>query len=662
VTEIDRAASALQALDSGCERQIWVKIGMAAKSAGLSFKDFNTWSTSGNNYTGENDCRTAWNSFDKLGQVTSASLYQLAFARGWKHPGKFYSNTPHSFNRPTRGAKSPCVSKSVSTMQVENEKAVAIWNRCEPAPACHPYLRRKGGVPDGLRIYPADAPSLVIQGKNVAGFLAVPCWAGNLLQTLQFVSCEGPKLNLACASFGDGAFTVGADTGAGCKYIVEGIGQAWAVHTATGCPAIVCFGAGRMATVAAAQRAEYPTARLVLVPDRAKEQQALAIAAAINGEWCELPADKPTNYDANDFSLEYGTNALAALLERTKRPLMRFNLLSGADLAKAPPMRWLVRGALPIEGLAALYGPSGSGKSFLVLDVAAAIAAGAYDWFGRRVTQCPVTYCALEGEAGMGKRIAAWSRYHAKPVPEALRFLAQPFDLLEADDVDELAKAVQSAGSDGGLVILDTLNRAAPGADENSSVDMGRIIFAAKRLQSLTGGLVLLVHHTGKDTSKGLRGHSSLYAALDGAIEVNKTDTRREWSISKSKDDETGSSHAFTLDIVTVGHDDEGEAITSCVAVADESSGAVKRTKLPQGGNQKIALDALSEPLRNARDFNKDGTPDGCPCIRVADAVAMIAERLTVEPKRRTERAQAALTALVAKCIYGIRGEWLWRI
>ena len=153
--------------------------------------------------------------------------------------------------------------------------------------------------------------------------------------------------------------------------------------------------------------------------------------------------------------------------------------------------------------------------------------------------------------------------------------------MLDAGDVADLAKAVQIAG---GLVIPDTLNHAAPGADENSSVDMGNIIAAAKRLQNLTGGLVLLVHRTGKDTTTGLRGHSSLYAALDGAIEVNKTDSRREWSVAKSKDDETGTVHAFKLEIVTVAHDDEGEEITSCVAVPDESVDAVKRVGKPFTG------------------------------------------------------------------------------
>jgi hypothetical protein len=59
------------------------------------------------------------------------------------------------------------------------------------------------------------------------------------------------------------------------------------------------------------------------------------------------------------------------------------------------------------------------------------------------------------------------------------------------------------------------------------------------------------------------------------------------------------------------------------VAAADDSVDAVKRVKLPSGGNQKIALDALGEPLRKSTDFNKDGAPHGHPCIRLDEAVGL---------------------------------------
>lgn len=54
----------------------------------------------------------------------------------------------------------------------------------------------------------------------------------------------------------------------------------------------------------------------------------------------------------------------------------RFSLLTPSDLKSIPPMRWLVRGCIPETGLGAIYGPPGSGKSFLVLDLMGAIAEG----------------------------------------------------------------------------------------------------------------------------------------------------------------------------------------------------------------------------------------------------------------------------------------------
>lgn len=115
------------------------------------------------------------------------------------------------------------------------------------------------------------------------------------------------------------------------------------------------------------------------MPDRGQESNATQIAAAVGGQWIELPQDMPSNYDVNDYALEFGYEALSHLLERLKAPTMRYKLLSSIDLLNAPPMRWLVQGVLPAEGLAALYGASGSGKSFLTLDMGLSLAASADD-------------------------------------------------------------------------------------------------------------------------------------------------------------------------------------------------------------------------------------------------------------------------------------------
>ncbi len=659
--DISRARSALQSLDAGCPREQWVHIGMAAKAAGLGFDDFHEWSQGAGNYIGQRDCHSVWNSFSETGGVSAASLYAAAFKSGWQDPAKRLRTA--NGGRMTIPVPAPRKAPVTPIKPSASERAGEIWERCIPAPAENEYIARKGGLPDGLRIYPLDATPLVIRGENVAGWLAVPCRTlDGMLQTIQFVPPVGDKLNLPSASFGEGFFTVGDLTQPRQIYVVEGIGQGWAVHAVTDAPAVVCFGAGRMRTVAGVLRKRFPAVSLVLVPDRGKEQQVAEIARTLDCSWVAMPEDQPSNFDANDVALlDGGLEELAAILAKPKSPPMRFQLLSAADLANTPPLRWMVRGVLPVEGLAALYGQSGSGKSFLVLDLAAAIAGSAGDWFARRVTPAAVTYVALEGEAGLSKRLDAWRQHHKKPTPEHLRFVTSPFNLLKAADVEELARGIKSGGGAGGLVIIDTLNRSAPGADENSSVDMGNLITAAKQLQSMVGGLVLLVHHSGKDASKGLRGHSSSYAALDAAIEVSKTDARREWSIAKSKDDETGAVHAFRLEVVSLGMDDEGEEVTSCVVVRDETREAVKRVNLPGGGNQILAVSALAEPLRNSKHFGKAGAMPGRPCLELEEAVRIVADCLTVEPKRRNARAREALTGLIGRGVYSLQEGWLSR-
>jgi hypothetical protein len=363
--------------------------------------------------------------------------------------------------------------------------------------------------------------------------------------------------------------------------------------------------------------------------------------------------------------------AVGANLPRADAPPMapvmppkQYRVLTAADLAAMPPNRWRVRGVLPEQGLAAVFGPSGSGKSFLVLDMLGAIAEGR-EWFGHRTRQCPVAYIALEGEAGIAQRVQAFATMHGQ-APAELRFVAAPFALMDLGDVHALAAAIRSVGGADGIVAIDTLNRAAPGADENDSRDMGGLIAGAKDLQSALGGLVLLVHHTGKDATRGLRGHSSLHAALDAAISVTRDGERREWTVAKSKDGRDGATHSFKLEAVELGTDSDGEAVTSAVIAVVQSDASAKRTALPAGGtNQRVAWDALGEALRKAGDVRPSGAPDslpyGRPAVTVeAGATAVAARLVGIDEKRRRERALSAIQGLAAKGLLRHDAGWLW--
>lgn len=661
VAEMERAVDALYHLDAGCPRDIWIRVGMAAKSAGLSFDDFLSWSASGGNFAGEKDCQTFWNSIDRSGAVTAATLFQMAIAQGWV-------DVDTSRIRGNNGSHACVTVTSVKRIDSKfvtpaaGDYAVQVWERCIVADAADAYICLKQGNPDGLRVYPVSAPTLIICGQNVAGYLVLPCWGGTELQTLQFIPPEkGDKLNLPGASFNNGFFTVGEITDR--IYICEGIGQAWAINNAMGAAAVVCFGMGRMARVAKVLRDSFPSALLVVISDRGKENQAAEIAAAVSGRWIEMPLDKPVNYDANDYGQEFGSVKLADLLRRPLAPVTRFKLLSDDELKVLPHLDWRIKKVLPETGLAAVFGGTGSGKSFLVIDMAQAIAAGR-PWFGYRSKPCNVLYCAFEGEGGISGRISAYRIRHGETAAN-IRYLVQPFNLLESVDVGDLAQAMKANGQSTQVVILDTLNRATPGADENDSKSMGQIISAAKQLQTLVGGLVVLVHHTGKDASKGLRGHSSLFAALDAAIEVRRDGDRREWMIAKCKDGEDGASHPFELEVVELEYDQDDECISSCtVHPMQDITNLVKKTIPPKSGNQRVAWDVLGEEFRKAQNFRAEGAPatlpPGRPWIRLEDAINKTRIRLVCEPKRQTERAQRAIMGLIDRGLLRHEGGFVW--
>lgn len=271
----------------------------------------------------------------------------------------------------------------------------------------------------------------------------------------------------------------------------------------------------------------------------------------------------------------------------SRQPLPgRYKLLNGTAINALAPMEWLIKGLLPLKGLAAIYGPSASAKSFLAIDIALAIARGEH-WFGNRVKQRTVIYVTLEGEAGLQSRLQAWQKRTGEDLPQDFFAILQPLNLLDQNDVIDLIAALPKEC----VVIIDTLNRAAPGADENSGMDMGNIIAALKQISEAADALVIPIHHTGKDQSKGLRGHSSLFAALDGAIEVERNNNGRTFRAAKVKDGNDGEKTGFRLDVVALGLDSDGDAMTSCVVVPDDT--ALNERRTPKGRGQRLVLEAI---------------------------------------------------------------------
>ena len=188
----------------------------------------------------------------------------------------------------------------------------------------------------------------------------------------------------------------------------------------------------------------------------------------------------------------------AALAPASAASDFAFNVLSGADLLKLPRPSWRVKGVLPECGTAVIWGPSRAGKTFAALDLVLAMAQ-AREWLSWKTTACDILYICLESVWGLQGRLKAWALEQNQNIPANVRFIIEPFDLLNREHLT----AIKQTAPKHGVLVIDTLNRAAPGTDENSSRDMSNIINAAAEIQTAMAGLVLLVAHSGKDGTRG---------------------------------------------------------------------------------------------------------------------------------------------------------------
>lgn len=312
-----------------------------------------------------------------------------------------------------------------------------------------------------------------------------------------------------------------------------------------------------------------------------------------------------------------------------------YKLLSRQQLAGMPEVEWIIPGVLPDAGVASIYGVPGSGKSFVAIDLASRISLGHGLWFAREVEKRPVVYVALEGGRGIENRLKAWDK--ANGAVSDVQTVLQPFSFLEEEDVVGLHNSVVQCCPKGAVVFIDTLAQASPGADENASKDMGTVLAAATSIASEIEGLVVLIHHSGKDASRGLRGHSSLNGAMDAVmcIDRNATTNIRSWKVTKMKDADDGATGLFELNLEQLGVDTKGNAITSCsVKEINGVFAATKTATAKLGANQKSVLEALKA----------DDTVGGWSL----DEVVEIAKTALTDiaSKNRSTRAKEVITSL----------------
>jgi hypothetical protein len=209
-------------------------------------------------------------------------------------------------------------------------------------------------------------------------------------------------------------------------------------------------------------------------------------------------------------------------------------LITADEVKLIPPAPAVVAGVLLQSSLALLWGPPGCGKSFVALDMAACIASGRA-WHGRRVDFAPVLYIAAEGIGGLGPRVDAWQTANDTDQLPELTFLRGAVSMTDAMWRAALVEVVAKVSPT--LIVVDTMARSIPGADENMAKDMGMVVAATDELRQVCDSAVLLVHHARKDGA-ALRGSTALLGAAETSIECSSEGQMVTLRCEKEKDTE----------------------------------------------------------------------------------------------------------------------------
>ena len=306
-------------------------------------------------------------------------------------------------------------------------------------------------------------------------------------------------------------------------------------------------------------------------------------------------------------------------------------LVESWDSIKDEPVEWLIEDIIPKKAFVALYAPPASYKSFIALDMAEAVATGR-DWMGKTVKQSGVVlYIAGEGHGGLGARIKACKIKNDSPDGAPLYVIRAQINLRSSqEDFDNLISAIndllETVGEKLQMIVLDTLMRMSGGGfNENSSEDMGGFITQAGKLQAFYDCALLVIHHSGKDVTKGLRGHSSLLGAVDTELEINRLDSvintgdpsvKGSGTISVTKQKDGSDSIALGFDVVAIDVSTSAlgfESVTSLAVQANTE--IVQNTKknaknnAGSGGNQRLEMDSLMKVIKNKASYREvDGT------------------------------------------------------
>ena len=473
--------------------------------------------------------------------------------------------------------------------------------------------------------------SLVVPLRNINGEV----------RSLQYIYPNGAKKLYLNASVKGLFWSVGLDMlkpdTEGIILIGEGFATMAKVHELTGLPSISGISCHYIKEVAKVIRERYPKCKIYVTADNdkatelrrdynpgiqaGKELVKLGYADYIIYPEFENPED---GTDWDDYALLYGDEACAlklkAGLERApleerqtkyheqaeQLGLVSYEMFSTFCQPVKSPL-WLIEDWIPAESLIMLFGPSGSGKGFVMCDIAYAIAnPNITYWHGKKVlTHGPVVYIAAEGQRGMRKRLAGLVLHYGVSVDGLeMAVIKEPLIIDEKDPKAGILKAIANIGSiypNPAMVVFDTLNANMSG-DENKTIDATAFTHSCLRIIQELHCSVMPVHHTGlnPDTQNRARGSSVLKAAMDLEQRVSRVGQIITLEMTKSKDTELQPPIVFDqVQIEVPGFfNAKGEPDTTCILETNDG--------LTETLSDPASRESASAKTPKAESFAKD--------------------------------------------------------
>lgn len=285
-------------------------------------------------------------------------------------------------------------------------------------------------------------------------------------------------------------------------------------------------------------------------------------------------------------------------IDRGYEPRKPLFMSGNAILSEAVQVRKLIGKIIERGCTGQLFGPSGDGKTFIVLDIGLCVATGR-QWNGHQCERGLVLYFNGEGRSGAKRRFKAWCKHNNISDISSFHVSTSTitFDDAGLNQVTAEVKELEAVtGQAVALIMIDTLARHLIG-DENSTKDMSEFVRTVDGLRdSFPESTVLLVHHTGVDAERTgrSRGSSALKAACDFEIQC----MGGVITFTKMKDAAAPEPIEFKLMPVDIGTDEDGEQVESCIVVYGERSAKNRQAKeVKLSATEKHVLKMIAESV-----------------------------------------------------------------